>query len=97
MRLRLEQHESESGDYRRRRGVKKALENVQAEHVGHRQLFLASKEDGAHGLTGSAEQKHSRESGKGEFVDGPEIGRSEIFLEDFPTQRAKCVAAVNSD
>ena len=97
VRLRLEEHEAEAGNHRGCRGVEQPLEDVEAEHIGHGELFLASKKDRTDGLAGAAEQKNCGESSEGQFVDGPEIGRAEILLEDLPAKGAQRVAAVNGD
>ena len=95
MALRLEQQKTQARYDGGGRGVEEALEDVDAEHVGHRQLFFAGEKDRANGFAGSPEEKYGGESGESQLIDGPKIGFAEILLEELPAHRAQGVTAID--
>ena len=97
VRVRFEQHEAEAGDHRRTCRVEKALEKVQAEHVGDREAFFARQQEWPDRFAGATKQENRGEACQRQAVDRPEIRWAEVGLKYLPTRGAEAVADVNSD
>src|SRR5216684_5362158 len=95
--VRLIEEKTDSGNDRGARGIEDPLEHVNSEHVRDGQLFFAGEKQRANGFAGATEQEDSGKAREGQLVDVPEVGRSQISLEDLPAQGTQRVACVNGD
>src|SRR5262249_27629233 len=93
--VRADKQQRERGDDQRAGGVKKTLEQVDSKQAGHRQLLPPRQQERADRFSRPAEQEDRGKASQGQPVDGREVRRTEVLLQDAPAQGAQGVTSVD--